>query len=51
MHTVSLGKSGKEIVELGANWIHGAALNNSVFRVASEYKLLEPFVLLKRLAK
>lgn len=39
---------GEGIVELGANWIHGATLSNSVFTLAAQNNLLYPYVLLDR---
>ena len=45
MRTQSFGSG---IIELGANWIHGASLNNSVFTLASEHGLLEPYITLNR---
>ena len=30
IHTVQFGRTQKDIVELGANWIHGPALTNSI---------------------
>ncbi|XP_041349505.1 spermine oxidase-like [Gigantopelta aegis] len=40
---------GSGIIELGANWIHGASLNNSVFTLASQHALLTPYVTLNRM--
>ncbi|XP_071106056.1 spermine oxidase-like [Haliotis cracherodii] len=40
---------GEGIVELGANWIHGATLSNSVFTLAAQNNLLYPYVLLDRM--
>ncbi|XP_067671269.1 spermine oxidase-like [Haliotis asinina] len=42
-------KFGEGIVELGANWIHGATLSNSVFTLAAQNNLLNPYVLLDRM--
>ncbi|XP_053306604.1 peroxisomal N(1)-acetyl-spermine/spermidine oxidase-like [Spea bombifrons] len=38
---------GKGFIEIGAQWIHGPSPGNPVFRLASEYSLLEPECLTK----
>ncbi|XP_062613307.1 spermine oxidase-like [Saccostrea cucullata] len=37
------------LIELGANWLHGSH-GNAVFEVAKEHDLLDPYVLLDRMA-
>ena len=49
MYTTEFGHHGDEIIELGANWIHGACATNSVFVLANEHRLLKNSVLLDRL--
>ncbi|KAM4590787.1 peroxisomal N(1)-acetyl-spermine/spermidine oxidase-like [Odontesthes bonariensis] len=39
---VKTGSFGDNIVEIGANWIHGPSEENPVFRLARQYGLLEP---------
>lgn len=34
--------AGDNIVEIGANWIHGPSEENPVFRLARKYRLLDP---------
>ena len=41
IHTVQFGRTQKDIVELGANWIHGPALTNSISTLANEAGLLK----------
>ena len=36
---------GEGVVEFGANWIHGATNNNSVFSFAMEEGLLDPLII------
>ena len=36
---------GEGVVEFGANWIHGATSNNSVFSFAMEEGLLDPLII------
>ena len=36
---------GEGVVEFGANWIHGATTNNSVFSFAMEEGLLDPLII------
>ena len=38
--------AGNNIIEIGANWIHGPSEENPVFCLAREYGLLEPEALL-----
>lgn len=33
---------GDNVIEIGANWIHGPSKENPVFRLASHYGLLDP---------
>nr|XP_040033736.1 peroxisomal N(1)-acetyl-spermine/spermidine oxidase [Gasterosteus aculeatus aculeatus] len=39
---VKTGRLGDNIVEIGANWIHGPSEENPVFRLARKYRLLDP---------
>ncbi|XP_074501428.1 peroxisomal N(1)-acetyl-spermine/spermidine oxidase-like isoform X1 [Sebastes fasciatus] len=39
---IKTGRLGDNIVEIGANWIHGPSEENPVFRLAREYGLLDP---------
>ncbi|XP_076141647.1 peroxisomal N(1)-acetyl-spermine/spermidine oxidase [Alosa pseudoharengus] len=39
---VRTGRLGSNIVEIGANWIHGPSQENPVFRLACHYNLLDP---------
>ncbi|CAL8256689.1 unnamed protein product [Lota lota] len=39
---IKTGKFGNNIIEIGANWIHGPSEENPVFCLAREYGLLEP---------
>lgn len=39
---IKTGKLGNNIVEIGANWIHGPCEDNPVFCLARQYGLLEP---------
>ena len=50
MYTVSMGggAAGTGLIELGANWIHGAALTNSVYSLAASHRLLDDQILLDR---
>lgn len=38
---VKTGRMGNNIIEIGANWIHGPSEENPVFRLARQYDLLE----------
>ena len=44
MHTLLC--AGNNIIEIGANWIHGPSEENPVFCLARDYGLLEPEALL-----
>ena len=46
--TANFGKSCRDIIELGANWIHGAALTNPIISLAAQYGLMKDSVLLDR---
>ena len=48
IQTVHFGSSSDDIVEFGANWIHGEALNNSVIALACEFGLLNEWIPLNR---
>lgn len=37
-----ISRLGQNIVEIGANWIHGPSEQNPVFRMARQYGLLDP---------
>ncbi|XP_026211777.1 peroxisomal N(1)-acetyl-spermine/spermidine oxidase [Anabas testudineus] len=39
---IKTGRFGNNIVEIGANWIHGPSEENPVFCLARQYKLLDP---------
>ncbi|KAM4607696.1 peroxisomal N(1)-acetyl-spermine/spermidine oxidase-like [Polymixia lowei] len=39
---IKTGKMGNNIIEIGANWIHGPSEENPVFCLARQYGLLEP---------
>ncbi|XP_039994333.1 peroxisomal N(1)-acetyl-spermine/spermidine oxidase [Xiphias gladius] len=39
---IKTGRLGQNIVEIGANWIHGPSEQNPVFRMARQYGLLDP---------
>ncbi|XP_062375431.1 peroxisomal N(1)-acetyl-spermine/spermidine oxidase-like isoform X2 [Sardina pilchardus] len=39
---IRTGRLGSNIVEIGANWIHGPSQENPVFRLACHYNLLDP---------
>lgn len=39
---IKTGQLGNNILEIGANWIHGPSEENPVFRLARQYGLLEP---------
>ncbi|XP_068424216.1 peroxisomal N(1)-acetyl-spermine/spermidine oxidase [Clinocottus analis] len=39
---IKTGTLGDNIVEIGANWIHGPSEENPVFRLACKYRLLDP---------
>uniref|UniRef100_A0A3Q3ME17 Polyamine oxidase n=1 Tax=Labrus bergylta TaxID=56723 RepID=A0A3Q3ME17_9LABR len=39
---VKTGRLGDNVVEIGANWIHGPSEENPVFRLARQYGLLDP---------
>lgn len=39
---IKTGKLGNNIVEIGANWIHGPCEDNPVFYLARQYGLLDP---------
>ena len=41
INTKQFGNTEKDIVEIGANWIHGPALTNSVSTLANEAGLLK----------
>ena len=41
MNTAEFGSNPGNLVELGANWIHGASYKNSVFGIAERFNLLE----------
>ena len=36
---------GEDVIEFGANWIHGANLSNSLFSFAMEEGLLDPLII------
>ncbi|XP_060781934.1 peroxisomal N(1)-acetyl-spermine/spermidine oxidase isoform X2 [Neoarius graeffei] len=38
---VKTGRLGGKILEIGANWIHGPSQENPVFRLATQYQLLD----------
>ncbi|XP_068183399.1 peroxisomal N(1)-acetyl-spermine/spermidine oxidase-like [Antennarius striatus] len=42
---IHTGRLGDNIVEIGANWIHGPSKENPVFCLASQYGLLDPAAL------
>uniref|UniRef100_UPI003AAD8E4C peroxisomal N(1)-acetyl-spermine/spermidine oxidase-like n=1 Tax=Centroberyx gerrardi TaxID=166262 RepID=UPI003AAD8E4C len=42
---IKTGRMGNNIIEIGANWIHGPSEENPVFRLARHYGLLEPAAL------
>ena len=48
MKTEHLGGTRSSIVELGANWIHGPTLSNSIFMLGSQLHLLHGAPLLDR---
>ena len=48
MYTTEFGHHGNEIVELGANWLHGNAGNNSMVALTNEHKLMKDSVYLDR---
>ncbi|TNN58329.1 Peroxisomal N(1)-acetyl-spermine/spermidine oxidase [Liparis tanakae] len=39
---IKTGRLGDNIIEIGANWIHGPSEENPVFRLACKYGLLDP---------
>ncbi|CAN9499850.1 unnamed protein product [Ophioblennius macclurei] len=39
---IKTGRLGDNIIEIGANWIHGPSEENPVFRLACQYELLDP---------
>ncbi|XP_076598370.1 peroxisomal N(1)-acetyl-spermine/spermidine oxidase [Chaetodon auriga] len=39
---IKTGRLGDNIIEIGANWIHGPSEGNPVFRLARQYGLLDP---------
>ncbi|CAL8284185.1 unnamed protein product [Arctogadus glacialis] len=43
---IKTGKFGNNVIEMGANWIHGPSEANPVFCLARDYGLLEPEALL-----
>ena len=36
---------GQDVIEFGANWIHGANITNSLFSFAMEEGLLDPLII------
>ena len=36
---------GQDLIEFGANWVHGANLTNSLFNFAMEEGLLDPLII------
>ena len=48
MQTVHFGNDADSIVEMGANWIHGGSLTNSVYALASDFGLMKDAPILNR---
>ena len=48
MHTVNFGNDAGCLVEMGANWIHGGSLTNSVYVLASQFSLMKDAPALNR---
>ncbi|KAK6183040.1 hypothetical protein SNE40_010592 [Patella caerulea] len=44
IHTIPFGKTESEIIELGAQWIHGEGEENSVYTFAMDHDLLNPLI-------
>ncbi|KAK6183037.1 hypothetical protein SNE40_010589 [Patella caerulea] len=47
IHTMAFGKTESDLVDLGAQWIHGEGKENSVYRLAKKYGMLKPLIRLE----